>query len=251
MKEKIRINRFLARAGMGSRRKCEELVLEGRVEINGKVTRELWTRVDPDSDRVTLDGSEVRFKRTNTILALNKPSGIISSASDELGRRTVIDLAREKGYGQRLYPVGRLDMDTTGIILLTDFGKFAHRMTHPRFKVEKTYLARVEGRVTAGEAGYLASGIDIGGYITSPCRVSTLESSDRESVLEITLREGRKRQIKRMFEACGHKVAALHRKSIGGLEFEDLDPGDIRPLTSEEKKILTDRLDLIQEERRR
>ncbi len=236
---------------MGSRRKCEKLVLEGRIKINGEVTRKLATRIDPEKDRVTFDGSAVRVKRTRAILALNKPAGVISSARDELGRKTVMDLARERGYRQRLYPVGRLDMDTTGIILLTDFGEFAHRMTHPRFKVEKTYLVRAEGKLTAEEIGSIASGIDIGGYITHPCRVGILESSERESVLEITLREGKKRQVKRMLEACGHQVTGLHRKSVGGLEFEDLEPGDIRPLTSEEKKKLIERLDLIQEEQRR
>ena len=231
----MRINRFLASAGIGSRRKCEDLIREGRVQINGEAISELAIFIDTDSDNVTVDGRTVGMVMDSMILVINKPPGILSTVSDDRGRKTVIGLAREKGYGERLFPVGRLDMDTTGLLLLTNDGDLAYRLTHPRYKIEKRYLVTVEGLITDRKIESVGAGIDLGDYITMPCPVRLIGRSGDSSTIEIILKEGKKRQIRRMFSETGHKVLKLSRVALGDLEFNDLKEGEIRPLSGKEE----------------
>jgi len=234
MSPKMRINRFLASAGIGSRRKCEDLIREGRIRINGETLSALAAYIDTDSDVVTIDGRPVESVRGRLILVIDKPAGVLSTVSDDRGRKTVISLAREKGYNERLFPVGRLDRDTTGLLLLTNDGDLAYRLTHPRYKIEKRYLVSVEGLIDDRTVRSIASGVDLGSYVSRPCTVKVVKRSEESSTLEISLKEGKKRQIRRMFSESGHKVLSLRRVALGDLEFADLEQGDIRPLTDEE-----------------
>ena len=238
MESRIRINRFLASAGIGSRRKCEELIREGRIQVNGETVTLLASFIDTGTDQVTVDGKVVGGTEGSTVLVLDKPDGVLSTVSDDRGRKTVVDIARDAGYKERLFPVGRLDMDTTGFIIMTNDGDLAYRMTHPRYKVDKRYTVAVEGRVSEETLESMAEGIDLGDYVTMPCAIRIVETAGGRTTLEITLREGRKRQIKRMFAAKGHPVLELRRTAIGGLEFGDLGPGGIRPLSAYEETTL-------------
>lgn len=235
MSPKIRINRFLASAGIGSRRNCEDLIREGRVQVNGETISELASFVDTDSDRVAVNGKFVDAVTGRMILVINKPSGVLSTVSDDRGRKTVIGLALERGYGERLFPVGRLDMDTTGLLLLTNDGDLAYRLTHPRYKIEKKYIVTVEGVIEDRAVESIGSGVDLGDFVTMPCTVKVIDRSENTSKLEIILKEGKKRQIRRMFAESGHRVLKLRRVALGSLEFTDLENGDIRPLTEEEE----------------
>jgi 23S rRNA pseudouridine2605 synthase len=235
MSPKIRINRFLASAGIGSRRNCEDIIREGRVRVNDETIRELARFIDSDTDEVSVDGKIVGPVAEKMILVINKPPGVLSTVKDDRGRRTVIELAREKGYTERLFPVGRLDMDTTGLLLLTNDGDLAYRLTHPRYKIEKRYEVAVEGLIEDRTVESIGSGMDLGDYVTMPCSVIVLERSEDSSLLEIRLKEGKKRQIRRMFTESGHRVLELRRTALGDLEFCDLEPGDMRPLTEEEE----------------
>ena len=234
----MRINRYLAVAGLGSRRACEDLILKGLVKVNGTPVVNLSLKIDPDEDRVTFEGREIRPVEKSRILVLNKPTGVISTASDTHGRKTVIDIAREHGYRERLFPVGRLDRDTSGMILITNDGDLAYRLTHPKYKIEKVYDVTVGRRVSNGNVEKITKGIDTGDYVTKQCSVSILERDRVSTRLEIRLKEGRKRQIRRMLAMCGHKVKRLHRSALGDLAFDDLKSGDIRPLSEEEENRL-------------
>ncbi len=234
----MRINRYLAAAGLGSRRACEDLIRKGLVKVNGTPVMNLSLKIDPDRDRVTFEGREIRPVEKSRILILNKPLGVISTASDTHGRKTVIGLARDHGYRERLFPVGRLDRDTSGMILITNDGDLAYRLTHPKYKIEKVYEVTVTGRVSDGTADKISKGIDTGDYVTRPCRLSIIERDRVLTSLVIRLKEGRKRQIRRMLAICGHKVKRLHRAALGDLCFEDLESGDIRPLSEEEENRL-------------
>ncbi len=234
MAEKVRINRYLAAAGFGSRRSCEELVRAGRVSVNGVTISELATLVEPGVDMVTVDGAPAGSGGKPVVLVLNKPVGVLSTVRDSFKRRTVIDLAREHGYRQRLFPIGRLDLDTSGLLLLTNEGGLAHRLMHPRFKIEKTYRVTVEGKVEEATLARIARGIALDGAMTQPCGVKVLRRRAASTVLEMKLTEGRKRQIRRMLSTCGHRVLALHRHALGDLEFRDCEPGAMRPLTDRE-----------------
>jgi 23S rRNA pseudouridine2605 synthase len=238
MKRLVRINRYLAAAGFGSRRACDDLIRSGDVRINGEKVASLSIQVDPDRDRVTVNGVEVEGAEPAVLLVLNKPAGVMSTAVDTHGRRTVVDIAREAGYTERLFPVGRLDLDTSGIIIITNDGDLSYRLTHPRYKVEKTYEVVVQGVVDEETVGMLAGGVDIGGFTTQPCTISVLRRHWDKTKLEVRLKEGRKRQIRRMFKLYGHDVVELRRIAVGDLAFGDLETGDIRPFTDEEEKRL-------------
>ncbi len=235
MSPRMRINRFLASAGIGSRRKCEGLIKEGRVQVNDEAISELARFIDTDSDRVTIDGRIVTVVVDRMILVINKPAGVLSTVSDDRGRKTVIALARESGFEERLFPVGRLDLDTTGILLLTNDGDLAYRLTHPRYKIEKRYLVTVEGLIEDSTLKSVRAGVDLGDYVSMPCTVELKGRSKNTSTLEIRLKEGKKRQIRRMFAESGHRVVELKRVALGDLEFNDLEQGDIRTLTDEEE----------------
>jgi 23S rRNA pseudouridine2605 synthase len=238
MSGKVRINRFLAASGFGSRRACEELVRRRLVTVNGAVVEKLGTLVDPLVDVVEVGGRAAPRRVATRVLVLNKPTGVLTTVADSFGRRTVVDLAREHGVRERLYPVGRLDLDTSGLVILTNDGDLAYRLTHPRFKIEKTYLVTVEGNVTRRTVSAISAGVDLGGYTTRPCDVAVVERRGETTILEVRLREGRKRQIRRMFARFGHRTVALTRTAIGDLAFSDVEPGAMRELTAPEESRL-------------
>jgi 23S rRNA pseudouridine2605 synthase len=224
----MRLAKYIAHAGAASRRAAEELVQAGRVSVGGRVERDPARDVDDDSD-VRLDGEPLRGAETRVVYALNKPAGVVSTARDTHGRKTVVDLIPDANA--RLYPVGRLDADTTGLILLTNDGELANTLTHPRFEVPKTYRARVAGGPVSGAAlRALRTGVALEDGPSAPARVRLV---DRD-VIELELHEGRKRQVRRMCEAVGHPVRALERVAFGPLELGTLRPGRHRRLSAAE-----------------
>jgi len=227
----MRLQRFLALAGVASRRHSEELMAAGRVSVNGKITKKLGATVDPERDMVEVDGELIEPEKKLYIL-LNKPGGFLSSVTDSHGRPTVSELTA--GLPARLYPVGRLDMDTEGVLLMTNDGDLCHRLTHPKFGVEKTYRAEVAGKPSRRAIERLCKGIKIEGNRTSPAKVRLLKAKKDHSTLEITIHEGRKRQIKKMCETTGHPVTKLVRVEFGGIRLGGLKPGQYRVLTNSE-----------------
>jgi len=226
----MRLAKHLAHAGLASRRAAEAIVGQGRVAVDGDVVTDPARDVD-GSEAITVDGRPLRAAPGERVVyALHKPAGVVSTAHDTHGRRTVVDLVPGAG-GHRLYPVGRLDADTTGLLLLTDDGDLAHHLTHPRFEVAKTYRARVGGGPVSDRAlARLREGVDLDDGRTAPARVRRLGPGR----LELILREGRKRQVRRMCEAVGHPVLELRRVAFGPLALGDLPPGAARRLTEEE-----------------
>ena len=234
----VRLSRYLAQAGVASRRGSETVILAGRVKVNGAVIRELGTKVQP-GDRVELDGKNVHAQQRE-ILALHKPAGIVSTMRDPQGRRTVADLLRElRGpSASRLVPVGRLDYDTSGVMLVTNDGDLAYALTHPRFGVEKIYRATVRGRLEPDAVRRLQDGILLEGRRTSPARLRVVAVQANRSVVDLTLHEGRYRQVRRMFEAMGHAVVSLQRLRFGPVKLGALRPGRLRELSPAERKAL-------------
>ncbi|MBX5449389.1 pseudouridine synthase [Thermogemmatispora sp.] len=237
---KERLARFLAHAGVASRRHAEALIFSGRVQVNGQTVTTPATRIDPERDIVTVDGQPVQRQDSQHLyLMLHKPAGYVSTVSDPQGRPTVLDLLPAELRRQRLYPVGRLDLETTGLLLLTNDGDFALQMTHPRFSPEKRYHALVQGHPSAATLERLRQGVVIQEdngrlYRTAPVGVQPLRRTAAGTWLELRLHEGRKRQIRRMLASLGHPVIALQRVAIGPLSLGDLAPGDWRPLTEGE-----------------
>jgi 23S rRNA pseudouridine2605 synthase len=228
-----RLNRYLAGCGLGSRRGVETLVAEGRVTLDGVVATSPGQRV-PEGARVTVDGRPVT-PQTHAYVLLHKPAGVVTTVRDTHGRPTVIELV---GADERLFPIGRLDANTTGLLLLTNDGELAARLMHPRHGVEKTYAATVRGAVTPEEVRALAEGIELDGRRTAPARVRVLHATGQRSVVEIVLHEGRKRQIRRMCEGVGHPVISLHRSAYAGLRLGTLAPGAFRALRPAELELL-------------
>lgn len=229
----MRLQKFLARAGAASRRGSEDLMSAGRVEVNGVVVRELGSKVDPLIDRVTVDGLEVRLSDRPVYLMLHKPRGFVTTMSDPQGRPTVASLVPVGEY-PGLFPVGRLDLDTTGLLLFTTDGELAHSVLHPRRKVMKTYLARVDGVPGAADLNALRRGIELDDGLTSPAEVELLEKQRDSSLVRISITEGRKRQVRRMFSFVSHPVRELHRTSFGPVELGALRVGTWRTLSDDE-----------------
>ena len=224
----MRLNAFLARAGVASRRRADELIAAGRVRVNGQ-PGELNTVVGAN-DVVEVDGNRVERQPLVYVL-LNKPKGVVTTASDPQGRPTVVELVEHE---VRVVPVGRLDADTSGAILLTNDGQLAHRLAHPRYGVPKVYDADVEGSPSPEAVETLRRGVDLEDGRTAPAGVRMVRRGSRLSRLEITLHEGRNRQVRRMCEAVGHPVLSLHRRRYAGLRLVDLGPGQWRELTADE-----------------
>lgn len=222
----MRLGKYLATAGVASRRASEEIVRAGRVTVDGQTVTDPARDVD-GSHAVAVDGRKIATARDRVVYALNKPAGVVSTARDTHGRRTVVDLVPSS---QRLYPVGRLDADTTGLILLTNDGDLAYALTHPRFEVPRTYRARVERRPGERALRALRQGVELDDGRTAPARVRLVGAHE----LELTIHEGRKRQVRRMCEAVGHRVVALQRIAFGPLRLGDLRPGHHRRLTAAE-----------------
>ena len=225
-----RLQKVLAQRGYGSRRVCEELIEAGRVTVNGEVAV-LGRRIDPEHDLVEVDGRYVGVRPDLIYYLLNKPTAVVTTAKDPQGRRTVVDLVPAE---PRVFPVGRLDYDTEGLLLLTNDGELTNRLTHPRYGVEKEYLAEVEGIVSPGSLRRLREGIELDDGMTAPATVS---QPDR-GVLRIAIHEGRNRQVRRMCEAVGHPVVRLVRVRIGPITDRRLPPGSWRALTADELKSL-------------
>ena len=226
MSEGERLQKTLARLGFGSRRVCDELIEDGHVTVNGEVAV-LGRRVDVDNDTVVVDGVPIGIRPDFVYYLLHKPAGVVTTAADTHGRATVVELVPDE---PRVFPVGRLDMDTEGLLLLTNDGDLAHRLTHPSFGVDKEYLAHVEGTPNAAAVGRLRKGIELDDGTTAPAKVAVLDAS----LLRIVIHEGRNRQVRRMCEAVGHPVIRLVRTRIGPLTDTKLKAGEWRALTSEE-----------------
>jgi len=234
-----RLNKFLAHAGVCSRREADRWIAEGRISVNGRVVQELGAKIDAARDRVTANGKPVRSEEERPVyILLNKPAGRVVSVKDPFGRPTVMDLL--KHVPARVYPVGRLDLETEGALLLTNDGELALKLTHPRYGVTKTYEARVEGEPTEGALDKIRHGLFLEGRKTSPARVQVLRRSHRHASLKVEIHEGRKREIRKMFEAVGYPVDSLVRVDFAGLTLEGLKPGQWRYLrTAEVKRLKT------------
>jgi 23S rRNA pseudouridine2605 synthase len=230
-----RIQKVLARAGVASRRAIEEMIVRGRIRVNGERV-ELGRRIDISKDIVEVDGSRVPLAADLVHYLMNKPVGVVTTASDEEGRETVMDLLDD--IDVRVYPVGRLDLDSEGAVLLTNDGDLAHHLTHPRYGVSKTYLAEVEGSVRDKTVRRLARGVELEDGVTGPAKTRLIERSPGGTLIEITLSEGRNRQIRRMLESVGHPVRRLVRTGIGPLMLGRLKPATYRRLKPEEVREL-------------
>lgn len=226
--EPIRLQKALSIAGVASRRKAEELMLQGRVRVNGKVVREIGVRIDPTIDQVMVDNRPVQLDPDRVYLAFHKPKGIVSTMSDEYGRPCLADFFL--GY-DRVFNVGRLDQETTGILLMTNDGELANQLAHPSFGVEKLYVAKVKGRIEKTQLQRLTEGVRLEDGFQQADRVRLLDQNLQESLVEIVLHSGKNRIVRRMFDAVGHPVIELTRKSFGPLKLGSLKPGQFRELS--------------------
>ena len=239
--EELRLQKFIADCGITSRRKAEELILQGKVKVNGKVVTELGTKINPQKDVVVYNDRQIQNDNKYVYILLNKPIGYVTTVKDQFSRDSVLDLVKVK---ERIVPVGRLDMYTSGALILTNDGDFVYQVTHPKHEIDKTYTVTIKGKVTDDEVQKLRDGVKIEDketYITKPAKVKILKIDEEknQSRLEITIHEGKNRQVRKMCEAVGHKVLALHRSKIAGIEVKDFPLGKWRFLNqSKVKKIL-------------
>lgn len=234
----VRINKYLADAGICSRRKAEALVLEGRVTVNSRPVTDLSLKVDRRKDRVALDGVPVEPEEKKIYLILNKPEGVISSADDELDRKTVMDYVTEAGY--RLHYAGRLDSDTGGLVFLTNDGEISQKLTHPRNKIPKTYAARIRGIPDKKALAKFRSGIELDDGLTAPAQIRIIKTFSGSCDVEIVLTEGRKRQVRRMCAEIGHPVTSLRRTAVGRIRLGRLKEGTYRHLKKDEMDYLAE-----------
>jgi len=226
--EEIRFNRFLAMAGLGSRRVCDDLIQKGLVSINGKIESNPATRINISKDEVVFQGNRILLEPNFHYYLLNKPMQVITTTADPFGRKTIVDFIPST---DRIYPVGRLDFDTTGAIILTNDGDLAYSLTHPKFQIPKTYAVRVLGNVSKEDLDRIPLGINIEANTPAIAEVLDHHYFDRHTEVKLVLREGRKREIKRIFMALGHKVVKLHREQFAFLRVDDLALGKYRELT--------------------
>jgi pseudouridine synthase len=238
----IRLNKLLSSYGIASRRAADELIEQGRVQINGRAVTELGTKADPDRDDIRVDGRRLKTAPVKRYLLMNKPVGVMSTRSDPQRRTTVVDLLSRGGLGGYFYPVGRLDYDSEGLIILTNDGAFAERMAHPRHELERTYEALVEGVPDERDLERLRKGVPIDGQRTLPAQVRVRRShktrKGEQTVLEIVIREGRNRQVRKMCDSIAHPVARLRRVKFGAITDSKLRPGQFRDLTPAEMRRL-------------
>lgn len=229
----VRLQRYLARSGVASRRASENLMTAGRVTVNGKVVTELGSKVDPERDEVAVDGKVVVWDGDAVVVALNKPAGYVSTMSDPGGKPCIAELVPTQRY-PGLYPIGRLDRATSGLLLFATDGRLGHGLLHPSHHVNKLYEARVQGRILDSQVRRLSEGVEIDGRMTAPAHVQVLSAAGDASVLHITIHEGRYRQVRRMCDAVGHTVLDLKRLSFGPVELADLPEGAWRMLDADE-----------------
>ena len=232
-----RLQKYLAECGDASRRKCEEYILQGKVKVNNKIITELGTKINPEKDKVTFEGKEVKKENKKVYILLNKPIGYVTTAEEQFGRDKVLDLVKVK---ERIVPVGRLDMYTSGALILTNDGEFVYKVTHPKHEITKTYTVTIHGIITKQEVEQLSNGVKIDDYITKPAKVKILKTDEEKNIsrIEITIHEGKNRQVRKMCEAIGKKVIALHRSKIGNIGVKDLKLGQWRYLKENEVKQL-------------
>lgn len=232
----MRLNKYIAECGAASRRGADKLISDGLVKVNNKVVTELGTIVNEDNDTVTVNGKKLVLRNRDVYIILNKPKGCITAVKDDKGRKTVMDYVESKD--KRLFPVGRLDYDSEGLVLLTNDGDTAYKLMHPSSEIPKTYIAKVEGEIPEKELDKLRDGIPLDGAITHRAKIKVLGVEDRISRIEITIFEGKNRQIRRMFEYIGYNVIFLKRTAIGDIRLGGLGRGLTRYLTPKEIQFL-------------
>lgn len=237
MEEEVRLQKYLASQGVASRRKCEEYIEQGKVSVNGKIVTELGTKILPRKDVILFEGKKVKVQEKKVYILLNKPIGYVTTVSDQFDRDTVLDLV---SVPERVVPVGRLDMYTSGALILTNDGDFVYQVTHPKHEITKTYIATVKGMVSEEEITRLREGVRIDDYQTKPAKVKVIKKDEEKQItrLEIIIHEGKNRQVRKMCEAVGKKVVALHRSKIGKIGVNGLALGKWRYLDQYEMKQL-------------
>jgi pseudouridine synthase len=228
----IRLNKFLAQAGVASRREVDKMIAEGKIKVNGKVVKALGSKIDDEKDKVEVEGRRVEREEGLIYLMINKPPGYLVTLKDDFKRPTIQQLL--PSLKKRVFPVGRLDLDSSGLLLMTNDGELAYRLTHPRFKVPKAYLVKVKGKPDPSGLTRLEKGIYLDGKKTAPAKVARLKGDQEKSLFKIEIYEGRKREVKRMFQAIGYKVLQLQRTSFGSLGLGSLKTGKWRFLTRKE-----------------
>jgi len=231
----MRINKYIAQAGFASRRKADELIVNGNVKVNGAVMKEPGYDVQ-DGDQVTVNGKLILGEEKKEYVLINKPLGVVTTVEDDKDRLTVMDVVKD--IDARLFPVGRLDYNTSGALIMTNDGDLAYRIAHPKHEVFKTYRARVRGVLSNERAARLRKGVDIGGFVTAPAKVEIIKGIKGTTLVEISIREGRNRQVRKMFAAVGNPVLELERVAIGEIRLGHLRPGHYRKLTKEELEYL-------------
>ncbi len=229
-----RLQKYIARCGVTSRRKAEELILQGHVKVNGLLVNELGSKVDPKKDTVTVFDKKIYINDEHIYIKLYKPEGYVTTVKDQFNRKTVLDLINTN---ERIYPIGRLDYNTSGLLLLTDDGDLAYRLTHPKYQIYKTYEAVVKGNISRDSINKLKNGVLIDDYKTAPAKVELL-SQNTVSTVQISIHEGRNRQVRKMFDSVGHPVIKLKRISFGNINLNGLNLGQWKYLTDDEIKFL-------------
>ena len=231
----IRLQKYLAEAGVASRRKCEELIAMGRVEVNGQVVTVPGTKINGE-EMIKVDGRQIRQEQKKVYILLNKPVGYISTSKDQFSRKTVLDLI--DAVKERIYPVGRLDYDTSGLIVLTNDGELANRLTHPKHEMQKVYRVMIDGSLKEEDIKSFQTGIAIEDYTTAPAKVKVIETTKKDSIIELTIHEGKNRQVRKMFETLGYAVLRLKRVAVGPIVIEGLEEGKWRYLSKKEIEAL-------------
>lgn len=232
-----RLQKYLAECGIASRRKCEEYIIQGKVQVNGKTITELGVKVNPEKDKITFEGKNVKQEERKVYILLNKPIGYVTTSDEQFGRDKVLDLVKVR---ERVVPVGRLDMYTSGALILTNDGDFVYKVTHPKHEITKTYTVTVKGIIKNEEVEQLRKCVKIDDYTTRPAKVKILKTDEEKDIsrLEITIHEGKNRQVRRMCESVGRRVIALHRSKIGNIGVKDIELGKWRYLKDFEVKTL-------------
>lgn len=236
-----RLQKYMAKCGIASRRKCEEIILDGKIKVNGLVITEVGTKINPEKDIVKYNDNVIKVEEKKVYIMLNKPEGYITSVKDEKGRKTILDIVDVE---ERIYPIGRLDYDSSGLLILTNDGSIYNNLIHPRVSIKKTYIAICKGKFSESDIKQFKNGIDIGGYITAQANIEVISEeikfnkkkncNEILSTVEISIHEGKNRQIRRMCSSLNHEVVSLKRVSIGNIKLGYLKKGEWRPLTNSE-----------------
>ncbi|ABW19120.1 pseudouridine synthase [Alkaliphilus oremlandii] len=227
----MRLQKFLAANGVASRRKSEELISSGRVKVNGNIITEMGYKVDLDIDKISVDNKDIILQERKVYILLNKPTGYVTTVSEQFNRKKVTDLV---DVPYRIFPVGRLDYNTSGLLILTNDGELTYKLTHPKFKVEKVYIAKVKGIPTKEALEAFENGLKIEDYITAPAKIKILKEINQHTLVEVRIREGKNRQVRKMCEAIGHPVVELKRIAMGRIHLGNLDVGNWRYFTERE-----------------